>query len=108
MGMVLRAIAPLFIVMAATLHAQDVTGKWQGTLGSGKQALRLILDVAKPDGGSRKAFLVSVDQGGFDQPIPADTQRRRGVLHHPITCGSSQWIAASSWKCSIGAAQEDQ
>lgn len=62
----------LAVLFAPSLHAQDIAGNWQGTLKSGPQSLRLILQVAKPDSGGWSASLMSIDQGGFDNRFPAN------------------------------------
>ena len=55
LGMVALALSA-----AGALHAQDLTGNWQGTLKSAKD-LRLILAVTK-DGGRLQAKLYSIDE----------------------------------------------
>jgi len=51
-----------FVALAGgALHAQDITGTWQGTLKAGKD-LRLILVVSKDDG-RLQAKMYSIDQG---------------------------------------------
>lgn len=42
--------------------AQDVSGDWQGTLKAGAQELRIILQIAKSDGGEWRATMRSIDQ----------------------------------------------
>jgi pimeloyl-ACP methyl ester carboxylesterase len=51
--------------LAATLHAQDITGDWQGTLKPGKD-LRLILRVSRQLDRSLQVRIVSVDQNPAD------------------------------------------
>jgi uncharacterized protein (TIGR03435 family) len=54
------------MLVGGVLHAQDLSGNWQGTLQAGA-GLRTILKIAKADSGGWKAVMYSVDQGG--QPI---------------------------------------
>ena len=42
--------------------AQDVSGDWQGTLRAGAQEIRILLQIAKSDGGEWKATMLSIDQ----------------------------------------------
>ena len=56
-------------LLGSVLHAQDITGQWQGTLKAQKD-LRIVLVVAK-DNGALKGTLYSVDQGA--QPIKASS-----------------------------------
>src|SRR5687767_7561135 len=61
------------------VRTQDVTGDWQATLGANRP-LRLLLRVAQADSGMN-VWLVSLDEGGFDQPFPASTiQLKDSVL----------------------------
>jgi len=58
--------AMLWIVTLLTLAAsaqcgQDIAGNWQGTLKTGID-LRLIVEIAKGDGGGWKATMYSIDQ----------------------------------------------
>jgi pimeloyl-ACP methyl ester carboxylesterase len=61
MSRVNRFIA-LAAFAASLIHAQDISGDWQGTLKSGSQEIRVILWVAKTDSGDWKATLLSIDQ----------------------------------------------
>jgi pimeloyl-ACP methyl ester carboxylesterase len=61
------------MLSAGALPAQNVVGDWQGTLGAPPNGLRLVLRVSRADGGALNATLVSIDQGGWDNPIPADS-----------------------------------
>jgi len=49
-----RALWPAAILFFALplLHAQDLTGNWQGTLNTDKEKLRVILQVEKSEGAS--------------------------------------------------------
>jgi pimeloyl-ACP methyl ester carboxylesterase len=42
--------------------AQDISGDWQGTLKTGAQDLRILLQIAKADGGEWRATMLSIDQ----------------------------------------------
>ncbi len=54
----------LAIVFASTLHAQDVTGNWQGTISPPQGSpLPLVLQVTRDAGQALKAKLYSIDQG---------------------------------------------
>jgi len=53
-------LVALAALAGGTLHAQDLTGNWQGTLKAGKD-LRLILAISK-DGGRLQAKFYSIDQ----------------------------------------------
>jgi uncharacterized protein (TIGR03435 family) len=53
---------------AVPLLAQEFTGTWQGTLQAGRE-LRIVIKIAKADGGGLKALMYSIDQNG--QGVPA-------------------------------------
>lgn len=44
-------IAVLAGIGVSFMHAQDITGGWQGTLSAGAQQLRIVLHIAKGDEG---------------------------------------------------------
>ena len=77
MKQVLSFLAAAIALSAAAMPAQNLAGNWQGTLGAPPNALRLLLRVAPGDNGRLSASLVSLDQGGFDNPIPVDSVVRR-------------------------------
>lgn len=58
-----------FLIFATPARAQDVTGDWQGTLGS--RPTRLLLKVAQYDTRQYSAFLIILDGAGFDDPVRA-------------------------------------
>lgn len=65
----------LLVIAASPLKSQnipDISGTWQGTLGVGKDSLRLVLEVSRADDGGWKAKLFSIDQesdGGYVDSI---------------------------------------
>lgn len=78
-----RGIVPLFLLIAVTtsaLRAQGFTGTWQGTLGTGKGALRTVLEVGQEDSGPPRVAVLSIDQGGFDDAIAAETVTLNGSV----------------------------
>jgi uncharacterized protein (TIGR03435 family) len=63
---------------AGSLHAQNVTGSWQGTLQGpqGGNPLRIVMQISKTDGETLKAVMYSIDQGG--QPLNASAVSLQG------------------------------
>jgi len=59
----------------SALHAQNITGTWQGSLRDGPQELRIVIKISLEDD-KLKAVTYSIDQGG--QPIPASAITRDG------------------------------
>jgi non-heme chloroperoxidase len=59
------------IVLTSPLPAQGAFGTWQGTVAMPRPA-RLVIDLV-PDNGRTKAVAFSIDQGGFQSPLTADT-----------------------------------
>lgn len=57
-------------LMPNPVLTQDFSGDWQGTLRSSRN-FRFILQIAKAEIGGLKAVLVSLDEAGYDYPIPA-------------------------------------
>ena len=52
------------ILLAGCLHAQEITGNWQGTITQPQgRPMRLVLQVAPDDSGTLKARIYSIDQG---------------------------------------------
>src|SRR6266550_2895531 len=68
-----RALWPAAILFFALplLHAQDLTGNWQGTLNTDKEKLRVILQVEKSEGASLKGTLYSIDKTPNGMPVTA-------------------------------------
>src|SRR5260370_17444876 len=60
-------IALVVLLFTAILHAQDISGSWQGTLKTGKD-LRCILQVEKDGKGGWKAKFYSIDQSTDSMP----------------------------------------
>jgi uncharacterized protein (TIGR03435 family) len=56
-------IIALVAMSGGGLHAQDMTGTWQGTLLAGEE-LRIVIKISNADGGGLKAVMYSIDQGG--------------------------------------------
>ena len=53
----------LAIFFAASLHAQDITGNWQGTITSPQgKPFRMVMQVTHDDSGALKARIYSIDQ----------------------------------------------
>lgn len=67
-------VALLFAIPSA-LCAQDISGDWQGAIGSGKDRLRAILHIDKAEDGGWKATFFSIDQGADGMPVHSITQR---------------------------------
>ena len=55
-------MAAVLVMCSRVLFAQDLTGDWQGALGTAPQQLRLIVHIDKGEGGAWKAAMVSIDQ----------------------------------------------
>ena len=67
-------IAALLLLSSRALSAQDLTGDWQGALGTGARPLRLIVHIEKVDGATWKATLASIDQSpDRGAGMPADS-----------------------------------
>jgi pimeloyl-ACP methyl ester carboxylesterase len=65
----------LFVLVVPSLWAQDVSGDWQGTGGTGKGRQRIILHVDKADGGGWKATLFAIDIQPDGIPVASITQQ---------------------------------
>jgi uncharacterized protein (TIGR03435 family) len=68
-------IAVFAALFAAALHAQNITGTWQGTLKAGPRELRTVYKISLEDD-KLKAVLYVIDQGG--QPINASSITQDG------------------------------
>jgi non-heme chloroperoxidase len=65
-------IVALATLAGSALDAQDISGNWQGTLKTGID-LRLIVEIAKGDGGNWKATMYSIDQTTDGIPVNSVT-----------------------------------
>jgi non-heme chloroperoxidase len=65
-------IVTLPTLAASALCGQDIAGNWQGTLKTGID-LRLIVEIAKGDGGGWKATMYSIDQTTNAIPVNSVT-----------------------------------
>jgi pimeloyl-ACP methyl ester carboxylesterase len=65
------SIAASLMLATSTLGAQNVTGTWQGTLETGPQPARLLLQLAREADGRLTAALFILDRGGFGAPAVA-------------------------------------
>jgi hypothetical protein len=70
----------LSVMMSDTLRAQEFTGTWQGTLGTGKGALRTVLEVGQEDSGPPRVAVLSIDEGGFDEGSAAEMVTLNGSV----------------------------
>lgn len=66
-----HAMGILAVVVGNALPAQDVSGNWQGTIGSGPQSVRFVLRIVGGDGGL-SASLVNLGNPNLDVPVSAD------------------------------------
>ncbi|HEY2375448.1 MAG TPA: alpha/beta hydrolase [Gemmatimonadaceae bacterium] len=73
MKRMLSFLTAAILLSAGVLPAQSLVGNWQGTLGAPPNALRIVLRIARADGGGLSASLLSIDQGGWDNPFSADS-----------------------------------
>jgi uncharacterized protein (TIGR03435 family) len=63
-------------LLAGSLHAQNITGTWQGTLKPGPRDFRIVIKFSLEDD-RLKAVMYSIDQAG-GQPIIANSTSRDG------------------------------
>jgi non-heme chloroperoxidase len=69
-------ILALLLTCGRLSAAQDLTGDWQGAIGTAPRQLRLIVHIDKGDGAAWKATLASIDQSpdwGAAMPVDALT-----------------------------------
>jgi uncharacterized protein (TIGR03435 family) len=70
MKTLLRGVVALVMLLSAGVaSAQNIAGNWQGTLQAGQRSLRLVFVISNGDGGTLRAVMYSIDQGG--QAVPA-------------------------------------
>lgn len=70
----------LLLFAYPALHAQNLSGDWQGTLQSGGSGLRVVLTIEKAPGGGWAAKAYSIDQG--PDPMQVDTLTLEGSHVH--------------------------
>jgi pimeloyl-ACP methyl ester carboxylesterase len=70
MSWIFRILSPIAVLLLASMsiHAQDLSGKWQGTLNL-EQKLRVILQIEKGDNASWKGAIYSIDQSTNSMPV---------------------------------------
>lgn len=73
MGKKMLRLGAIAMLLGSTLHAQDFTGDWQGTLKVGSQELRLVVEIARGDAGGWKATMYSIDQTTDAIPVSSVT-----------------------------------
>jgi pimeloyl-ACP methyl ester carboxylesterase len=61
---------------AATTRSPDIVGTWQGTIAVDGQPLRIVIQIARTDGGGWKATTYSIDES--PDPIPASDVALKG------------------------------
>jgi uncharacterized protein (TIGR03435 family) len=75
-------IAALAAISMGALHAQDITGTWQGTLSiqrpQGAVNLRTVIKISKSDDNSLRAVMYSIDQG--PQPMAGAVTHQGSVV----------------------------
>jgi hypothetical protein len=72
-------LSTLAMLWGNSVFAQDIAGDWQGTLKVGPQELRLVVQIAKADGGGGwKATIYSIDQSA--NPIPVNSVSLEGSI----------------------------
>ncbi len=71
-------VAFLFAITSA-LHAQDISGSWQGAIGNGKDRLRLILQIDKARGWRLEGHAIfSASITGADGFMPSFSPLQQG------------------------------
>src|SRR5688500_9035943 len=68
----LRSIVLVCMLSGGVVHAQNITGVWQGTLNAGRE-LRIVFTISGAAGGGLTAVMHSIDQGG------------QGIAASPVT-----------------------
>lgn len=71
------AIGALAVLLGDALHAQDISGDWQGTIGLGPQSIRFVLRIVRGDGGW-SASLTNLGNPNYDVPVSADVAALNG------------------------------
>ena len=70
----------LLVLLTSSLKAQDISGDWQGTGGTGKERQRIILHVEKANDGGWKATLFAIDIQPDGIPVTTITQQDSAVV----------------------------
>jgi uncharacterized protein (TIGR03435 family) len=73
----MRWLVALLLLSAGAVHAQDVTGTWQGTLEVGGSKLRVVFNISS-EGGTLRGVFYSIDQGS--QGIAATPTFQSGTM----------------------------
>jgi len=76
---ILSLLLSAFALLPGALHAQNLTGDWQGTLKAGPRDLRVVFKISRNPDETLKAQMISVDQGGQPIPVSSVTQNGPGV-----------------------------
>jgi alpha/beta hydrolase fold len=77
------------LLLASSIHAQDLAGDWQGTLQAGNPPIRIIIKVRPADDGGWIGGLYSIDQG-FDRGLrqPVSIARQGGQVKVVVDSGA--------------------
>ncbi|HMG01998.1 MAG TPA: hypothetical protein VK596_02640, partial [Edaphobacter sp.] len=59
----------VFLSVSGVARAQEIAGRWQGTLDMGKDKLRVVLEIEKGDGSALKGQVYSIDQSPTPAPV---------------------------------------
>jgi hypothetical protein len=105
-GMVLCAL--LATVVVTPLSAQDFAGDWQGTLAANLQNLRLVLRIAKGDGGGWNASVFNANRGSHPIPVTALRLklRRAGLTAPEVSYLLQRHPSTASVKASLRKARD--
>lgn len=105
----IMAVVALGLLFTNALHAQDLTGNWQGTLEAGR-GLRIILKVSKGADGQLAAKIYSIDQGArpMDATSIAISGNTVNFAVKPIEFTYTGTLAADGNSISGKATQGDQ
>ncbi len=85
----LGPVVAVLLSVSASAWAQDIVGDWQGALDVGGAQLRLVVHIAKTDGGALKANMDSVDQGAYGIPVASVTVQDSAVILDVSAIGGS-------------------
>lgn len=77
-------------VVQSTAIAAEYVGRWEGTLATGQQNLRLALELANDSGSGRAAgTLTSIDQGNARMPVTSVVQKGDEIIVEVRTIGGT-------------------